>query len=285
MSRTPLLVYFGHHKCASTWISQIIGDIARSAGWRMQTLHSRDDFNNDLNAHINNHGLEFVSLTNAKPDYVDALPPFRGFHVIRDPRDIVVSGYFSHLKTHPPSESWQELEAYRATLQALPQDRGLRREIANDGFIFRDMAGWDYAHDDILELRMESFVRAPYQTFLRIFRFLGMLEEKPLPLYRRLQLPLSLWLNRHYVQTQGRTRLRQRLPRIPAWLLLRTVWEHRYEVKSGGRAQGEESAESHYRKGVAGDWRNYFTEEHRAFFKERYPGLVVKLGYETSADW
>lgn len=41
-----------------------------------------------------------------------------------------------------------------------------------------------------------------------------------------------------------------------------------------------------YRKGQPGEWRERFTDEHRALFKKSDPdGWLVRLGYEASSDW
>jgi LPS sulfotransferase NodH len=50
-------------------------------------------------------------------------------------------------------------------------------------------------------------------------------------------------------------------------------------VDLSGRKPGEEDATSFYRKGVAGDWRNYFTPDLDRAFKERAGGLIEELGY------
>ena len=63
------------------------------------------------------------------------------------------------------------------------------------------------------------------------------------------------------------------------------VHDNRFETKTAGRKEGEEDVTSHYRKGVAGDWRNHFTQAHVDEFKTRYGDLLVRLGYEQSADW
>ncbi len=52
-----------------------------------------------------------------------------------------------------------------------------------------------------------------------------------------------------------------------------------------GRTPGEENPSSHYRKGVAGDWRNHFDQISGRFFEMLYPGLLVRLGYEASTVW
>jgi hypothetical protein len=39
------------------------------------------------------------------------------------------------------------------------------------------------------------------------------------------------------------------------------------------------------RKAMAGDWKNYFTEEHRQIFKEIAGDILVKLEYEKDLNW
>jgi sulfotransferase 6B1 len=40
-----------------------------------------------------------------------------------------------------------------------------------------------------------------------------------------------------------------------------------------------------FRSGKTGEWRKYFTKEHKKLFKEVAGDLLVKLGYEKSNDW
>ncbi len=40
-----------------------------------------------------------------------------------------------------------------------------------------------------------------------------------------------------------------------------------------------------FRSGKTGGWREYFTEEHKALFKDVAGDLLVRLGYETDNDW
>ena len=58
-----------------------------------------------------------------------------------------------------------------------------------------------------------------------------------------------------------------------------------FEQLSGGRSKGEEDSSSFYRKGVAGDWKNHFTQEDRRVFKEEAGELLIRLGYERDLDW
>lgn len=40
-----------------------------------------------------------------------------------------------------------------------------------------------------------------------------------------------------------------------------------------------------FRKGIIGDWKNYFTPEHIQLYKERYGNILIELGYETDMNW
>jgi hypothetical protein len=40
-----------------------------------------------------------------------------------------------------------------------------------------------------------------------------------------------------------------------------------------------------FRSGKAGEWRKYFTAEHKRIFKDVAGGLLVRLGYEKDDDW
>jgi len=52
-----------------------------------------------------------------------------------------------------------------------------------------------------------------------------------------------------------------------------------------GRKPGQEDIYSHLRKGVAGDWKNYFTIGIKEKFKTRYGELLIKTGYEKDLSW
>jgi hypothetical protein len=58
-----------------------------------------------------------------------------------------------------------------------------------------------------------------------------------------------------------------------------------FERLSKGRERGQEDTSSFYRKGVAGDWSNYFTERDKQIYKEEAGELLIRLGYERDLDW
>ena len=65
----------------------------------------------------------------------------------------------------------------------------------------------------------------------------------------------------------------------------RAVGSASFEKLSRGRERGQEDTSSFYRKGIAGDWKNYFTARDRQIYKEEAGELLIRLGYERDLDW
>ncbi len=69
----------------------------------------------------------------------------------------------------------------------------------------------------------------------------------------------------------------------------KAVDNNQFAKHSGGREAGKEDKGSFFRKGIAGDWVNYFDEEIVELMKTVHDGrwnkLIVNMGYESSADW
>jgi hypothetical protein len=57
-----------------------------------------------------------------------------------------------------------------------------------------------------------------------------------------------------------------------------------FEKLAGGRRRGQE-ATSFFRKGIAGDWKNVFTEQDKRDFKAVAGDLLIELGYEKDKNW
>lgn len=288
------LAYFGHHKCGSTMILKVVEKVCRYLGLAHRHFHSPKMWGYGsnhllLDAAARDQGLDFVSYSGADPLLLGAQRRFRAFHVVRDPRDIVVSSYFSHRYSHFV-EGWPELAEFRKVLEKLPKDEGLlanmkfTETLPVDGWptdLFRTLRDWDYASPNVLELRFEDVIANPYQSFLDIFDFLKLIDRSD-------TFALSSLLDISMYQ------VRTRHPRVPAFrnpaeipgsVLLSFVYENRFSKLSEGRKKGEEDVKSHYRKGQSGDWKNHFTEAHKAFFKERYNDVLVALGYENDDRW
>lgn len=244
-----LLLYLGHHKCATQWMNSVVGDICRGIGRTMVRYNNAQQFDGDLAGAVTDPTSTFVCYTNAESRFIRTLSGFRGFHMVRDPRDIVVSSYFSHLYSHPTSV-YPALEAHRAALQECSESDGLMLEMEKRARQFDVMLQWDYQRSDVLEVRMEDVTADPYEQIHEIAEFLGLVTVGGLS--------------------------RDELATI--------VVKNDFSAKAG-RPKGEEDVRSHYRKGVPGDWKEHFEPRHVDYFKEHYNRLLLSLGYESEPDW
>jgi hypothetical protein len=284
MKREPLLVYFGHHKCASTWLAGISHQVCHALGFKHIIVHSTSILNSSLGDFVRTNRIEFLSYVNANIDFVSELDQFLGFHVIRDPRDIVVSGYFSHRFSHPTSDDWQELTKHREHLNDVSEEEGIFLEMKFDETTFNDLYNWNYNQPNVLELKMEELITSPYEEMVRVYSFLNIADDDT-GLLNTARFFLASINNKLYFKSKGIYPFRINSLKIPVSQLLGIVYDNRFAKKAEGRQHGQENLMSHYRKGVPGDWVNHFNAEHREYFKDHYNDLLLKLGYETSSDW
>ncbi len=279
-----LLCFFGHHKCGTQWVQGILREIANEMGLVYAHAYNAEIFNYDLEEFIKRKKLNIFSYTNAQYQYVKDLNHFRGFHVIRDPRDIVVSAYYSHLYSHPVDNS-DHLKKEREILQKMSKDEGLIQEMEFNRRVFDDMESWNYNQDHVMEIKLEELSRDSYGTFVDIFRFLGIVSESRPTYQERWNHLLAITSRKTQEKFFKNAIVNVSLTKIPYETALGIIYENRFQKKTKGRTIGTEDVKSHYRKGVAGDWKNHFKAEHIESFKEKYSNLLVKLGYEKDDNW
>ena len=276
----PTHAFYGHHKCATMTFNTLCGAVCRRLGLRFRAVDNEEQFDRDLKGFTARERVDFLAYGNADIEFVRDLPGHRGIHIVRDPRDIVVSAYYSHLYSHPTA-AWPELEAHRARLQELPQHEGLIEEMQFRRRSFGHMQSWDYSQAGILEIRFEDFASRSYDTILDAFTHLGLVDDGDYHFGKRLASILREVRAAWRLPAIGGSGTR----RLPASELLVLAWRNRFEARSRGRSQGKEDVGNHYRKGKVGDWAEHFTPEHKSVFKELYPGLVPELGYADSDGW
>lgn len=279
--KRPLLAFMGHHKCATRWVNGILRPVCRELGFRHKVVWHPDMFDHNLSEWVAKYQVDFLSYTNADYHCVQQLQGVRGFHVVRDPRDICISAYFSHLYSHE-TKNWPELVEHRRKLKSLSRDAGLMQDMQFIANHMEEMDSWDYDDPNYLQVRMETLTADPYRQFLKIFDFTGILDRRSFTARLSLIYSLSRRLCR---LSKGRFSIDGFAGKLPAERLLGIIWQNDFANKSGGRRPGQEDSASHYRKGVPGDWRNYFQEQHIYYFKEHYNSLLLKLGYEETPEW
>ena len=169
--------------------------------------------------------------------------PWRTFFVMRDPRDLVVSLYFSNRYSH-----------------ALMGRVGERREMLNA----QTMAeGLRY----VIEHTCES------GQFRALESWIGAPERDPQVLLTRYEDLVGPESFAHFRQVFDHCDIA--LPDDG----LRDVLDTYSFQKMTGRKKGQEDQGAHMRKGVAGDWKNHFDTETMAYFQEKTGDLVQRLGY------
>lgn len=243
--KSYIIIHGAHHKAGTRWYGRILKAIAREFGWNFEIGR--------INKNFPEPDTDIFHHWHSNFDF-SALEKYRGTHLVRDPRDMVISGYFYHLWCN---EKWckrplAEFDGrnYQEVLNQFSQEDGIQFEMSCNYGLFqrtaKSMAEWNYDDPDIMELRLEELSEKP-ELFDEIFEFYGF---------------------------YGREKK----------IALRVADENTFE-KITGRKTGTLNQYHHFRKGLPGEWRNYFTSSHKAWFKEHYQGLLEKLGYEQDSKW
>jgi len=167
--------------------------------------------------------------------------------ILRDPRDAQISWMFSMLYSHGSSA---RIDVARRLLHALPNEQTRIRYVVyqsgGTGTHWMYRTWCEGRDPDALVMRYENLVANQHEEFKMIVDWLG-------------------W-------------------NIPKETLEMVVNRLSFEARSGHKV-GESDKFSHYRRGVAGDWRNYFTRELGELWEQMYPGFLCDIGYEESNDW
>lgn len=317
----PIFSFFGHHKCATQWIKGILADVGSLTNLRVFEVSRIDESDfPSLRDLLDCFRPDLLIYSNAAIAEVRAAGPLRGFHVVRDPRDLVVSAYFSHLHSHP-LDTWRGLAEHRRRLRSLDKTEGLLLEMEFSRRVILEMRDWDYTQPDVLEIRMEDLIVKPEYHLARVIEHAGLSRLLRGTRAERLASAMRIALAR---LRRGTRRLRSRRlspapparfeeassldePRrkdpylfypfdgiwarglrrrsLPPERLPEIIERHRFSAKASGRDPGQEDARDHYRKGVAGDWRNHFGEVHVEAFRRQYNDVLLGLGYETDPHW
>ena len=173
-------------------------------------------------------------------------PGDRAIVVLRDPRDRAISLLYSTLYSHGNSIRITQRRDILAKLLDSPSET-LRYQLFSSENAIRFYRTWAGAQEgDARIIRYEDLIVDQLGEFSRLLEWLG-------------------W-------------------QVPRDILAAVVDRLSFTVRSG-RTPGNADMFSHYRRGVAGDWRNYFDRSHGELWEQLYPGLLTELGYETTDDW
>lgn len=240
-SQNKLIVHCCYHKVGTAWFIRVLRSIARYYGLNFQRC-----IQSDLNRNTDIF-MEYMSRidTNKLPDYV-------GSHMIRDPRDIVISAYFYHLWTkeewaHIPRKSLNNL-TYQEHLNSFNKEDGLIAEMQGTSQeVIQEMSDWNYNNPHFFEFKYEDLIQNEPAIFRQIFEHYGFSEAA----------------------VQNCLQIAERFS---------------FKNKSK-RSKGTINKKSHLRSGLTGEWREVFTDRQKDKFKELFGDVLIQLGYETNNDW
>lgn len=241
------LVVATHHKTGTVWMDGVFKTIAGDLGAQYVNFRSERGQLGALD-----HG-PFI-LFSYDSDFGDCASlldreDVRVLHLIRDPRDVVISAMHYHKASreswlHEPIPGYDDL-TYQQALQTLPTKfaQYVFEMDNSSASTLRDMARWDYGRANCFEARYED-LRQDTQlvTWRSIMTFLGLDAEEQAIASRR------FWQNSLF---GGLSRLGNR----------------------------------HVRSGAVAQWRREFTPELATAFLKRFPRALQTLGYETSDAW
>ena len=165
MNDSPMMAYFGHHKCGSVSICAIVEAVCAKCGLTVARHANPSEFGDDIRQFRAAHPFDFWCFTNADI-HVVAQTQVHGFHVVRDPRDVVVSGYFSHRNSHPTS-AWPKLIEFRERLRSVTKEEGLLLEMDFVSDLFEQMLQWQEI-PGVREVKFEELIRSPAEMFIEL---------------------------------------------------------------------------------------------------------------------
>jgi hypothetical protein len=205
--------------------------------------------------------------TTGKSVYGEKFTPFRGtamqavtelaaynprlkfVNLTRDGRDVIASGAAHWLNLRLRNAHPHEREKFEEALSChtiLREDFEMFLKYWTEATEVGLAARAQFAN--YLHVRYEDFVEDPCGRAARLFDFLGL--------------------------------------KSGAKLVRECVEATSFDQLSGGRRRGEEDLNSFFRKGVVGDWKNWFTPQQQVAFEESAGHLLANLGYtrETPLD-
>jgi hypothetical protein len=241
------LVVATHHKTGTVWMDGVFKAIAGDLGARYVNFPAEREQLNGLGRGrfiLLSYDSDFRNFPTLL-DHKDV----RILHLIRDPRDVVVSAMHYHKASreswlHEPIPGYNNL-SYQRALQNLPTKLAqyIFEMDNSSASTLRDMASWNYGRANCFEARYEDLRQdTRLVVWQRVMAFLGLDAREQAIGNRR------FWQNSLF---GGLSRLGNR----------------------------------HVRSGAVAQWRREFTPELAAAFLKRFPSILQSLGYETCDAW
>jgi hypothetical protein len=235
----------GFHKCASNWSRRLFRRIADDHGFNIWVnLTNPAPINQDVDRGAPDTLRIYQDLRRDKHDPYRS-PGERTVLFVRDPKDVLVAQYWSWRNSH--NRNTIEIQKTRKTLRRLSVRGGLVFLLDNDLlYSCQAIRTW---HGDM---------GAEYLHTMRFERLLSDFAGEMAAALAHLGIEVSDDAVGELEQAYVFRRLAKRVP-------------------------GDEDRSSHFRKGIAGDWINYFDADLAERFDSVYGEVCDQLGYERAS--
>jgi len=244
-----------HHKTGTKWMSQTFRAVSRDLGIDFHFFPARKQALGELVAPciiVDRHAVWFTEEKRASEKLIGD----RIFHLIRDPRDVVISGMHYHRKSEEPQLHKTRDEfgglTYQQKINSLPDDhsRYLFEMDNTAGKTIRSMLAWDYSKLESFEVKYEDLIEdTETSLFAEISAHLGFSGDEIT------QCRDAFWRNSLFGT----------------------------DVKK--KSWKPDLKQTHVRSGRKRQWEKSFDKPLARAFLERFPDALVKLGYERDNAW
>jgi lipopolysaccharide transport system ATP-binding protein len=258
MRSSPVVLHVTHHKAGSQWVSEVLKYCSAPGRWQHPQLHVEHFTAKNLRPGAI---LPTLYCTRAQVEEItkDYRGPIRCFVVIRDLRDTLISLYFSLRYSHP--EITERIVEDRKLLTTMTLEDGLLYLLTKQVDGVRSSSGGSsrYEIDSVAEMQ-RSWIHAENRLLVRYEDLIADEQKTFKSIMDYCQIDVSA---EH----------------------LRSVVADNSFLSTSGRPNGYEDITAHRRMGIAGDWRNYFTQKVELEFKKRYSDHLIETGYEKDHLW
>ncbi|WP_171210595.1 sulfotransferase domain-containing protein [Ruegeria sp. HKCCA5426] len=243
-----------HHKTGTIWMRKVFREIHQD-----QSIPFMQCYRAKRLADAAETGPQIIVNWSSKfPRELLELGHARFLHVIRDPRDVLLSGTRYHQIAPTGNEKFlREARAewdgktYKEYISSLPNELDkLMFEMENKHHqTLTEMMAWPYGHENAIDVKYEDLIEDStcdlFRKILRNFDIEGLDIDKA----------------------------------------VRSYWKHSLFGGLKKKTDRAERISLHIGSGAKAQWQSKLPREVAEVYEARYGGALRKLGYESNSDW